>query len=719
MNDQQTIFKMGTRLSPLARAQARTVDYQLSTLLPRIRFEEKAFSSPGDRDHSTDLRTSPGDFFTRDLDAAVLAGEIDGAVHSAKDLPDPVTDGLDWCWLPWREDPRDALILAPGRGSADLPADARFGVSSERREAWCRGRFPAARLMPIRGNIEERLAQLDAGQFDALLMAGAALNRLGLQHRITEWIPAEELVPPEGQGVLALTFRAGDPRWLSVRSLFVKAVAFVGAGTNAGSCTLEGYDALRRCDVCLHDSLLDPAVLDALPPGAVRVDVGKRCGHHSVGQERINELLALYARKGLRTVRLKGGDAGLFGRLAEEIDTLDALHLPYRVIPGVSSLNAATTGTGMLLTRRGISRGFCAMTPRIAEGGVGAVDGAARAQLPVVFFMSTGIIEEVVHQLRVDGMADDTAAALVFSAGTDSERIVRGTLADIGERAAMEESAPVTDAPGLLMVGAVTGYTFNRQWGALGGRRILLTASDALQDKSGALVRDLGGIPISRPLIRLLPMPEAQSVLKQVATYDWVILTSPSAVRCFVSVLREAGVDCRAVPRLMTCGPGTERELRYFGFIPEATAEFDFGAAGLLATASRFIQPPMRVLRLRSEKAGADIVDALRKRRIVVDDCILYRNEPVHYDVCPEFDAVFFASASAFEAFAGMWGGSPLAGKMVAAIGGLTLTALKAGGVPEVITGMEATVESCLAALASRCVRIGIEAPGVACCAEY
>ncbi len=705
MHDSKLRFTVGTRASPLALAQTRGALQKLSALVSGLTFEEKAFSSPGDRDRATDLRTSPGDFFTRDLDAAVLGGEIDGAVHSAKDLPEPVPDGLDWCWLPWREDPRDALVLAPGRAPAGLAPDARFGVSSERREAWCRRRFPAARLMPIRGNIEERLAQLDAGHYDALLMAGAALNRLGLRDRITEWIPLTELTPPEGQGVLALTFRSGDPRWLCLRSLWVKAVTFVSAGTSAGTCTLAGLDALQTCDVCLYDSLLDAALLEALPPGAARVDVGKRCGHHSVSQDRITEMLTLYARKGQRTVRLKGGDAGLFGRLAEEIDALDALQLPYRVIPGVSSLNAATTGTGMLLTRRGVSRGFCAMSPRLAEGAVGAMDRAARGKLPLVFFMSTGIVEEVARQLCADGTDADTPAALVFSAGTDSERIVRGTLADIGARAAVEQEGPVPDAPGLLLVGAVTRYTFSRQWGALAGRRVLLTASDALQAKAIAGVHDHGGLPVSRPLIRLVPTPEAQSSLRRLAAFDWVILTSPSAVRCFGTSLREAGVDNRSVPRLMTCGPGTEHELRLLGFIPDATAEYNFGATGLLAAAARHIQAPQRVLRLRSEKAGAAIVTELQKHGITVDDCILYRNEPIHYETLPEFDTVFFASASAVKAFIDLWGARALTGKTVAAIGEPTHAALREAGVMEVVKGAEATVESCLSALAVQCVR--------------
>jgi len=290
-----------------------------------LRYEEAPASSPGDRDRTLDLSESPPDFFTRDLDDQLLAGGIDCAVHSAKDVPDPLRQGLDGCWLPWREDPRDALVRPAGWGLDTLPRDARIGVSSGRRSAYCRARFPQARLAPVRGDIPDRLLQLDRGDYDLLVLAGAALNRLGMRARVTEWIPVEELPPPDGQGFLALTFRAGDPRFLALRALFVKSVTFAAAGTgSAGACTLDAVRALRRADVCLYDARIGRDLLDLLPATARRIAVGKRCGEHSLPQETITGEIIRYARRGLRVVRLKGGDPGIFGRLAEETAALDA-----------------------------------------------------------------------------------------------------------------------------------------------------------------------------------------------------------------------------------------------------------------------------------------------------------------------------------------------------------------------------------------------------------
>ena len=695
-------FKTGTRASRLARVQTQGALRRLAAQFPACAFEEVPLSSPGDRDLKTDLRESPDDFFTRDLDERVLSGELDCAVHSAKDVPDPVCEGLDWFWLPWREDPRDVIILASGRQMADLPPDAVIGVSSDRREAYCRRRFPEAQQRAIRGNIQERLQQLDAGDYDLVVMASAAFIRLGLQDRITEWIPLQDLPSPDGQGYLCLTFRAGDERFTRMRSFFVKAVTFAAGGVGSGNtCTQEVIQALRRCDVCLHDALMGQDLLDHVPPGAERVHVGKRCGRHSLPQPEITDLICRYARRGARVVRLKGGDPGIFGRLAEEVEALDRLSLPYRALPGVTSLTAATTGTGMLLTRRGHSRGFCTMTPRKEGGGLESVGAAVRTQLPIIFYMAVSSTKVIAEELMAEGMTPEIPAAIVFGAGSDQMYTVRGTIANIAGKVSEKDH----ELPGTLLVGAVAGYTYRTELGALRGQRVLLTCSESLQDKAAGVVHDFGGVPVCRPLIRLVTTPEALERVRQIDTYDWVVLTSPSGVRCFGELLQQGRVDRRHVPTLVSCGGGTSAELVNLGLKADIEPPSDFGAEGLLAVLGKSVTAQTRVLRLRSDKAGPALAEALRESGATVEDCILYRNEPIEHEHRPEFDAVFFASASAVEAFDHLWGVEPLTGKTVVAIGKPTLAALEKGGVTADLVGPEATVESCLTELAAQNVR--------------
>lgn len=694
-------FRTGTRSSRLALLQTESALRRLGKQLPSCAFEAVPLLSPGDRDLKTDLRKSPEDFFTRDLDELVLSGELDCAVHSAKDVPDPVREGLDWFWLPWREDPRDVIILAPGRALGELPAEPRVGVSSDRREAYCLRRFPSARMCPIRGNIEQRLRQLDEGDFDAVIMAAAALIRLGLQERITEWIPLDDLPPPDGQGYLCLTFRAGDERFTRIRSFFVKAVTFAAGGVGSGgTCTQEVIHALRRCDVCLHDALMGQDLLDHVPVQAGRIHVGKRCGRHSLPQPEITELICRYARRGARVVRLKGGDPGIFGRLAEEVEALDRLGLPYRALPGVTSLTAATTGTGMLLTRRGHSRGFCTMTPRKEGGGLESVGAAARAQLPIIFYMAVSSTAAIAEELLAEGMAADTPAAIVFGAGSDQMYTVRGTISDIAERLDEDEH----ELPGTLLVGAVAGYTYRTELGALQGKRVLLTCSASLQDKAAGAVCDFGGVAVCRPLIRLAASREGSECMRRIDTYNWVVLTSPSAVRCFGQLLHEVRADVRRVPTLVSCGGGTSLELAALGMRADIEPENDFGAEELIKKLRPLVEPGMRILRLRSDKAGASLAEALREMGAEVDDCVLYQNEPIAYDTAPRFDAVFFASASAVEAFASQWGLGLIEGKTVVAIGRPTVAALEKLGARADLTGPEATVESSIEALAADCV---------------
>jgi uroporphyrinogen III methyltransferase/synthase len=709
-------FKLATRSSRLALVQAEEAARAVRRLLPAARFALLPCSTPGDRDKTTDLRESEADFFTRDLHAAVLSGSADCAAHSAKDLEDDMPSGVDWFWLPDPADPRDVLVLRPGEAPEGVRNMGIVGVSSRRREEYCRRTYPGLQPQGIRGTIDERLAQLDAGKYDMLIMAAAALQRLGLHDRISRWIPLEELTPPAGQGFLALTFRSGDPRFLRLRSLFVKPVVFAGAGCgSADVCTLAAWEELARCDVCLHDSLLDPSLLGRLPPAVQRVDVGKRCGEHTVPQAEINALLTASARRGQRVLRLKGGDPGIFGRLAEEIEALDALHLPYRVIPGVSSLSMATTGTGMLLTRRGVSHGFTVMTPRRQGGGCGAVGANARAALPMVFCMGAGVPNEIVKQLTTDGLPGTTPAAVVFDAGSADETVIRGSLADIAEKVTAARLTPPTShltpdsRPGVILVGSPAAGGYHPEWGAMMGRRVLLPCSDALQKEAAAAVRAFGGIPVSLPLMRMVPNRGCVSVLKMMREFDWLVVTSPSSVTVLMKLLPDAHLDARALPRILVAGPGTAEAFKRHGVVPDVTPSRDFGAEGLVEAAKQTIPTGAALLRVRSQLAGPALTEALTHAGFRVRDCVLYTNEALRPERVPVFDAVFFASASAVEAFRAIRPPESLAGKAVVAMGRPTLAALEKSGIRAVRASPDATAAAAIETLAVTMVQEEME----------
>lgn len=664
-------IKVGTRSSRLARIQTESALSLFREKIPGWPWETAFFSSPGDRDKQGDLLSAPGDFFTCDLDEALLNGAIDCAVHSAKDLPEPLPAGIDFFWLPSAADPRDVWV-----GSQTPKV---IGISSARRAEYAKRRFPKAEIKPLRGNIEERLAQLDDGIFNALIMAAAALQRLDLESRIAEWIPPEELPVPEGQGALAVTFRSTDKRFACLRSLFVRPVVFVGAGTGDGLCTQAGVAALRRADACLYDALMDDALLNELPASARKIYVGKRRGRHRCPQSEINEMLGRFARQGRRVVRLKGGDAGFFGRLAEELAELDALHLPYRVVPGVSSLFSATTGSGLLLTRRGV-----ADRVRIVSGH--SAESSAEAAETEVIFMGTLRAGDLARERIASGSAPETPVSVVFSAGLAEQKIISGTLETIAARVADQ-----TGPPGLILIGPAADGKFLHQWhGALRGMRVWLTCSAAIQERAAQAVLDFGGIPVRNPLIELVP-----ETIPDLEGYDWVIVTSPSAVRCLVTQLS----DLRDVPNVLCCGQGTAATLAGFRIRANAMPSGEFSTEGVLKTAMDVIPRTARILRLRSDRAGETLARELRRTFPQVDDAIICRNRPVRSEK-PECDAVFFASVSAVESFLGEFGADGFAGKQIVAIGPRDAEALRQHGVEHIITPRRATVEEAIEALA-------------------
>ncbi|NLL83583.1 MAG: hydroxymethylbilane synthase [Lentisphaerae bacterium] len=695
-------IKVGTRGSALALIQTRLVIEKLANLFPELTFAENIVSTPGDRDQTTALANSPVDFFTRDLDDQVINHTIDCAIHSAKDLPEPMRNGVDWCWLPWHDDPRDTLVCKPGVALSDLPPTLRIGVSSERRIAYCRNRFPQARLLPIRGDIQRRLQQLDDDTFDMIMIAGAALNRLNLAHRVTEWLSATELPPPAGQGVLAITFRANDPHLTAIRSYFVKSVTFAGGGVgNADTATIATIRALQRAEVCLHDTLLDHKLLTNLPPHATVINVGKRSGAHHATQNEINSLLTNYARQGYRVVRLKGGDPGIFGRLAEEVTALDSFHLPYRVLPALSTLNIATTPNGMLLTRRGESRGFTVMTPRQQKGATAPVTATARAELPLVLFMAVESTATVTRELiDTDRLDPQTPVAAVFAAGSDHSTILRGTLENIGNKI----TALNTTDPGIIIIGSPAAHHFET-WGPLAGNRVLITASAALQEQAAALVSDAGGLPICRPLITLTPNPRAIETLRRISTFDFVIITSPSAVHIFGELLLQAKIDLRSLPRLISCGSGTTAALHKLGLYPELTPSANYGTAAIINELLPLITSPAHVLRLASDKSDNSIATALRQCGHSVTECTLYHNTTLPHQPAPDFDVALFASSSAVAAFNTLWSTALLSGKLIVALGTPTTKTLADLNITNVITGTQATIEGSINALALHFIR--------------
>ncbi len=205
-------IRIGTRGSALALWQARHVAALLGALPERPVVEIVTIRTTGDDITDVPLWQVEGKaFFTRELDDALLDGRIDLAVHSLKDLATSLPPGLVLAAVPGREDPRDALLIRGGEGDlASLPDGARVGTSSVRRRAFLRHHRPGLEPVELRGNVPARVEQLDAGRYDAIILAVAGLKRLALAGRITACLDAEQFPPAAAQGALGLCTREND-----------------------------------------------------------------------------------------------------------------------------------------------------------------------------------------------------------------------------------------------------------------------------------------------------------------------------------------------------------------------------------------------------------------------------------------------------------------------------------------------------------------------------
>ncbi len=200
-----------TRPSALARWQTRWVIEALQKAHPGLECEEKVIATRGDKILDKPLPEIGGKgLFTQELESELLSGASHCAVHSLKDLPVEPAAGLCIGCIPVRSEVRDALISAKGYSLSTLPVGARVGTSSLRRAAQLLAARPDSTTVSLRGNVDTRLRKALEGQYDAIVLAGAGLLRLGLDEHVTEWLPLDVMLPAPGQGALAVQCRADD-----------------------------------------------------------------------------------------------------------------------------------------------------------------------------------------------------------------------------------------------------------------------------------------------------------------------------------------------------------------------------------------------------------------------------------------------------------------------------------------------------------------------------
>lgn len=207
----EKIIRIATRQSPLALWQAEHVAERLEQAFPGLTTVLVKMVTRGDKILDAPLAKVGGKgLFVKELEQGMLEGTADIAVHSMKDVPVEFPDGLHLSAILTREDPSDAFVSNRYATLADLPANAVIGTSSLRRQCQIKELFPDATIVPLRGNVNTRLAKLDAGEYDAIILASAGLKRLGMAARISQSLPTEVSLPAMGQGAIGIECRVDD-----------------------------------------------------------------------------------------------------------------------------------------------------------------------------------------------------------------------------------------------------------------------------------------------------------------------------------------------------------------------------------------------------------------------------------------------------------------------------------------------------------------------------
>jgi hydroxymethylbilane synthase len=302
-----TAVTIGTRGSPLARAQTRAVVEALQGAWEDVQVDMRAIETRGDRTQATGepLPEIGGKgLFTAELEQALRDGEIELAVHSLKDLPTEQPEGIAIGAVCLREDARDCAVVRDGLTLGGLPPGASVGTSSLRRSAQLRVQHPQLEARSIRGNVDTRVQAVREGRFDAVLLAAAGVRRLGLAAEVSEWLDEREIVPAPGQGALAVQCRAGDDAVLTLLAAIADPAA--RAATDAERAFLRALDAGCTAPVGAHARSLDAA------------DRASATLEHGEGHVRMNGLVASVDGRTVVRVSGEGEPFELGERLARE-----------------------------------------------------------------------------------------------------------------------------------------------------------------------------------------------------------------------------------------------------------------------------------------------------------------------------------------------------------------------------------------------------------------
>jgi len=495
-------------------------------------------------------------------------------------------------------------------------------------------------------------------------------------------------------------------------------VSLVGAGPgNMGLITVRGLELLQQADVVVYDRLVDDGLLTYARRDTELIFVGKSSGDHSVEQGEINRILVDKAKEGKSVVRLKGGDPFVMGRGGEEAEALVENHIPFEVVPGVTSAVAVPAFAGIPVTHRSIASSFAVVTghedPAKEDSSVDW-GGLALSVDTLVCLMGMGNIEKIVAELVRGGKSSDTPIVLIQHGTTPRQRTVVGTLATIVERAGRAGLKP----PVVIVVGKVVALREHLAWfdrQALFGKRVLVTRARAQASVLSRILAERGAEAVELPVIEardLTDITELDGAVSNLRNYHWVLFTSVNGVDAFWQRMRAMGRDARWFEKIKigAIGPATAEQLQEFGLYPDYISQ-EFTSESMLQGLAELGVAGCRILLPRSDIAPRELIEGLIKLGADPFEVTAYRtvspegvvSEGKRRLLAGEIEVVTFTSSSTVTNLVAVLDGDigAINKARVACIGPATASAAEKAGIRVDIVAQEHTIPGLVSAIES------------------
>ncbi|EDY83004.1 uroporphyrin-III C-methyltransferase domain protein [Verrucomicrobiia bacterium DG1235] len=491
-------------------------------------------------------------------------------------------------------------------------------------------------------------------------------------------------------------------------------VYLVGAGPgNPELLTVRAKELIETAEVLVYDYLVHPAFTHLLSTSCEQICVGKRKGFHSKKQEEIQAILIAKANEGKRVVRLKGGDPFLFGRGGEEAMALASAGIEFEVIPGITAAMGASAFSGIPLTNRNTNATLVFVTghedPEKLDTTVDW-ESLPKKNSTICIYMGVANLDRIAERLRSGGFLEETPVVCVEWATMGHQRICRGKLGTISETA----KAFDLKAPAIIIVGETAAMSEDLSWfekKPLQGRKLVVTRSQGQASELSSMLEKLGAEVIGLPLITIsgnVDKQTAADVFGEIASYDWLVFSSPNGVRYFFEAFFEKFEDIRSLGflRIAAVGKSTAKEIKKFYVTtdlvpPEANAESL--AEALVATDSL---DSAKVLVVAGNLGRDVLIDKLEEARAIVDRFEVYKTEQTDLSENPAAkmfreqgaDGILFTSSSGVRSFVDQakhlqLSASALRPKTIS-IGPITSATMKQIGLPVDLEAKEASLDS-------------------------